>query len=151
MEVPMKCLRLLTAASIIAGFGLSPAAAFNESHVEAVKQGQRDCRWCDLSGAKLVKINLSGANMRGATLQGADLTEGNLNKVDFSGAILTGATMTGVVLTDANLRQSTLNEVDLSGADITGADLQGAYCDHMTKIPEPSEWSCAGVVFERRQ
>jgi len=75
------------------------------------------CPGCDLAGAVLTRVDLSGADLSGANLAGA-----KCNLADFSGANLRGANLQG-----ANLGGSDLAGADLTGANLTGAILQGAY------------------------
>jgi len=77
----------------------------------------KNCPQCNLSGAILNRLDLSGANLEGAdlsrakfflsNLSGANLKNSNLKEAEFGGADLANA--------------------DLSGADLTGASLIGAY------------------------
>ena len=75
------------------------------------------CPGCDLAGAVLTRVDLSGADLSGANLAGA-----KCNLADFSGANLKGANLQG-----ANLGGTDLAGADLTGANLTGAILQGAY------------------------
>ncbi len=75
------------------------------------------CPGCDLAGAVLTRVDLSGADLSGANLAGA-----KCNLADFSGANLRGANLQG-----ANLGGADLAGADLTGANLTGAILQGAY------------------------
>ena len=65
-----------------------------------------------LSGSKLNRKMLDGANLRNADMSGAQLKGADLVNADLRGANLSGA----------NLR-----EADLTKADLRGADLRGAY------------------------
>ena len=75
------------------------------------------CPGCDLAGAVLTRVNLSGADLSGANLAGAKLNLADLSGANLSGANLQGASLGGVDLAGA----------DLTGANLTGAVLQGAY------------------------
>jgi uncharacterized protein YjbI with pentapeptide repeats len=75
------------------------------------------CPGCDLAGAVLTRVNLSGANLKGANLAGAKLFLADLSGADLSGANLQGAGLGGADLAGA----------DLTGANLTGAVLEGAY------------------------
>lgn len=75
------------------------------------------CPGCDLAGAVLTRVDLSGADLSGANLSGA-----KCNLTDFSGANLRGANLQGAILGGADLAGA-----DLTGANLTGAILQGAY------------------------
>ena len=75
------------------------------------------CPGCDLAGAVLTRVDLSGADLSGANLAGA-----KCNLADFSGSNLRGANLQG-----ANLGGADLAGADLTGANLTGAILQGAY------------------------
>ncbi|MFC6637776.1 pentapeptide repeat-containing protein [Sulfitobacter sediminilitoris] len=91
-----KILVAITAAVTVIG---SSASALDEGHLKQLKE-TNNCERCDLSGALLSEVRLTGAYLRGS-----DLSFSRLNGVDLSGAYLS----------DANLR----------GADLTGADLRG--------------------------
>ncbi len=105
---------------IIANTGLS---AVPGSDRPVVKQNfntlikTNSCPGCDLAGAILTRVDLSGANLSGANLSGA-----KLNLADLSGANLSGANLQGASLGGADLAGA-----DLTGANLTGAILQGAY------------------------
>ncbi len=75
------------------------------------------CPSCDLAGAVLNRIDLSGANLEGANLAGA-----RLYLADLSGANLRNANLQGAGLGGADLARA-----DLRGANLTGAVLEGAY------------------------
>jgi hypothetical protein len=104
-----------------------------------------------LKGAKLIEIDLSGADLhfadlteavlQGANLNGADLTAAELSGVEFGLADLTEANLNGATLIDADfsradlrgavleladLSQASLQEADLRGANLTNAILTGA-------------------------
>lgn len=75
------------------------------------------CPQCNLSGANLNRLDLSGANLEGAILSRAtlalsDLSGANLQKADLRETIFNGAD---------------LGNADLRGADLTGSSLVGAY------------------------
>ena len=78
----MKRWNSLIAVSLITFAGTTGALAFDPSQYQAVKNGQGDCPWCDLSGANLKGVNLKGADLTGANLTGADLTNVDLTNVD---------------------------------------------------------------------
>jgi uncharacterized protein YjbI with pentapeptide repeats len=114
----------------LAGFQMV-AHAGNES--DRVKENiktlvkTKSCPGCDLTGAELVRMDLSGANLQGAdltgaklfltNLSGANLRDTHLQKTSFGGADLAGA--------------------DLSGADLSEADLNGAYLTGTKLDSEP--------------
>jgi uncharacterized protein YjbI with pentapeptide repeats len=146
----MKIHELLIAAGFISAFTVNAATAFDQGQYQSVKQGQGDCPWCDLSGADLTNIKLSGADLGGADLTEADLTGAVLTKVDLTGADLTGAMLTGADLSGTDLTGADLDQVDLSGTVLEGAKLEKAYCDWGTKLPEGSGLACVGVAIERQ-
>ena len=85
----------------------------------------------DLTGATLIRADLTGADLTGATLIRADLSEADLTGADLTGADLTGVHLTGAHLHNANLTRAHLRDADLTGAtliraDLTSADLTGA-------------------------
>ena len=75
------------------------------------------CPACDLAGAVLNRIDLSGANLEGANLAGT-----RLYLADLSGANLRNANLQSAGLGGADLARA-----DLRGANLTGAVLEGAY------------------------
>lgn len=75
------------------------------------------CPGCDLAGAVLTRVNLSGANLKGANLAGAKFFLADLAGADLTGANLQGASLGGADLAGA----------DLTGANLTGAIFEGAY------------------------
>ena len=107
------------------------------------------CKQCDLSGAVLVRAELSGANLSGANLAGADLKEvsligarlngANLAGADLSGALLEGATMTGADLTGAKLPRARIGGADFIGArGLTQRQLDTA-CSDYAGAPYPAK------------
>jgi len=83
----------------------------------------------DLSNAKLMRGNLSGANFENADLSGAYLIQANL-----SGAELSNADLTRAVLSEANLSSANLEDADLSDTFLHGANLQDVFnltCDQL--------------------
>jgi hypothetical protein len=80
----------------------------------------------DLSGASLVRMDLSGSRCAGAIMSKAMLTEAVFAGADLSGADLSGADLTGADLTGARARGVRLIEADLTDANLAGAALSGA-------------------------
>lgn len=95
----------------------------------------------DLSGAKLIRADLSEADLSGARLReailseadlrGADLSDAILLSADLSAALLSGAILSEALLLEAdlsraNLSMAILSRAILSDADLRGADLSGA-------------------------
>lgn len=78
---------------------------------------QKACPGCNLAGADLTRMQLSGCNLEKANLAGARLL-----LADLVGANLRGANLSGVVLGGADLAQA-----DLTGANLEGAVLDGAF------------------------
>lgn len=122
----------------------------NQDHLKHLKQGVAIWNeWRetypgiipDLSGARLMKAWLQGANLSRVDLSEAHLTEANLDGASLHAASLYearfhGARLHGADLTEASLNGAYLNRVDLSkahlraakliGASLIGADLSGA-------------------------
>ncbi len=67
-------------------------------------------------------VRLSGSKLNRKILDGADLRD-----ADLSEALLKGADLSDADLRRADLRGANLREADLTGADLRGADLCGAY------------------------
>jgi uncharacterized protein YjbI with pentapeptide repeats len=76
----------------------------------------------DLTGASLVRSNLSNANLQQTLLGGADLTGANL-----SGSYAYGSDLSAAILRTANLANANMQNVNFSQADMTGANTSGAY------------------------
>ena len=91
-----------------------------EAQNEAVQQNidtlikTNSCVGCDLRGADLNRMILTGAD-----LSNADLRKASLLLADLSGA----------KLNNANLREAKFGGADLANADLRGADLRGAVLD----------------------
>jgi hypothetical protein len=86
---------------------------------------------CNLSGAVLSGMDLSGAyfnqaNLTGADLSNTDLTGVNLYRASLLGANLTGADLADIYLYQANLTGASLYQADIRNANFTGADFTGA-------------------------
>jgi uncharacterized protein YjbI with pentapeptide repeats len=97
-----------------------------------VEDRKHDLAGADLSTAKLMRADLTGANLAEADLSAAYLIRANL-----SGADLTGADLTDAVLSEANLSGADLAGADLANTHLNGADLSGVRnltCDQI-------EWS----------
>lgn len=75
----------------------------------------------DLSAAKLLCADLSGAN-----LSGADLSDAYLIRADLSGANLAGADLSRAVASEADFSGANLAETGFAGAYLCGTDLRGA-------------------------
>jgi hypothetical protein len=86
----------------------------------------------NLSGADFYETNLSGAILREASLSRADLfaanlSGANLNTANLSGAKLFETNLSGAVLSRrANLFRAEFYDANLSGANLNTADLSGA-------------------------
>jgi hypothetical protein len=84
-----------------------------------------DLSQVDLRGAFIPEINLSearlvGADLSGAILTEADLTRSYLHQAKLSGADLNGADLRGAILTEADLSRAYLHQAKLNGANLTG-------------------------------
>lgn len=145
----MKRWNWLIAAGLISFAGTTETLAFNQAQYEAVKNGDKACLWCDLSGADLANVDLTGADLSGADLTEANLNGATLREVDLTGADLTGAQLAGADLSRAIFTGADLDQVDLSRAIIAGAKLENANCDWATRFPESSGLVCVGVTVER--
>ncbi len=80
-------------------------------------QETKNCPKCDLSGAVLNRMDLSGAD-----LQGANLSRAKMFLTDLSGANLQNSD-----LREAQFGGADLANADLRGSDLTGTSLAGAY------------------------
>ena len=94
---------------------VSPRPVVERNFQQLIKTNS--CPSCDLAGAVLNRVDLSGANLEGANLAGARLYLANLAGANLKNANLQGAGLGGADLARADLR----------GANLTGAVLEGAY------------------------
>lgn len=73
-----------------------------------------------LSGANLVRADVSFTNLTGANLSGGEL----------SGAMFVASNLSGVDLSGADLVHADLREANLTGASLSGANLSRAHLEH---------------------
>jgi uncharacterized protein YjbI with pentapeptide repeats len=90
-----------------------------------------ELRGADLTGLKLFKVDLSGADLSEVdfsetSLYQANLSGANLCKANFSTAILQEANLSGASLIEANLKDKKFPKTNLSGSDLSRANLSGA-------------------------
>lgn len=79
-----------------------------------------------LSGASLIRADLSDVELPGAQMQNIDLFEGTLNFANLNGANLQSARMTGVVAYKLDASGAFFFHARLNGADLRGANLRNA-------------------------
>jgi uncharacterized protein YjbI with pentapeptide repeats len=149
-EFIMKNCTLLTAASLLAFVDVAQVQAYDQANHQAVKDGQRICQFCDLSGADFANADLSGAVLTAADFADANLTKVDFTKADLTSASLNRAILKGAVLTGAILVWAELDQVDLTETDLTNANLEKAKCNWGTKFPRGSGWICEGVTVGRK-
>lgn len=124
-------LKIVATVALLACFGFAEQAfALNQLDLDQLKTTSA-CPRCNLSGADLSKLNLTGANLRGADLSSATLSQANLTNADLTGAnleaaILNSANLSGASLTGANLKSASLENADLSYAGFISANLEAA-------------------------
>lgn len=92
----------------------------------------------NLSGANLVGTNFSNANFSDANLYGVNLSNANLSGANLSNAILNNANLSNANLTGANLTDAVLKNANLAGANLTNATINGAKFTGVTFINLPS-------------
>lgn len=80
----------------------------------------RNFRGADLSGARLVRLDLRGADFQGVNAAGAIFVGSFLNGVNFSHADLRGADLRNTCLRGANFADAQLAGADFTHADVTG-------------------------------
>lgn len=123
--------KIVATVALLACFGFAEQAlALNQLDLDQLK-ATSTCPRCNLSGADLTQLNLTGANLRGADLSGATLSKANLTKADLTGANLEGAilnlaNLNSASLTGANLKSASLENADLSYAGFISANLEAA-------------------------
>ena len=99
--------------------------------LDLIRSGKRLGGTDTLRGARLIELDLSGANLSGADLRGADLSRADLTRANLVGAKLDGAVLFGATLDHAELLKASLKGADLTqasavGTGFGGADLEGA-------------------------
>ena len=110
---------------------LTPAFASSEKasikeNIATLKK-TKACPGCDLKGAVLDRMDLSGANLEGAYLDDAKLYLVDLSKANLRNAHLERAIFGGADLAEADLRGANLNGADLSTAYTAGAKFDGEF------------------------
>jgi uncharacterized protein YjbI with pentapeptide repeats len=124
-------LKIVATVALLACFGFAEQAlGLNQLDLDQLK-ATNACPRCNLSGADLTQLNLTGVNLRGADLSGATLSQANLTNADLTGANLEGAVLnsvnlSGASLTGANLKSASLENADLSYAGFISANLEAA-------------------------
>ena len=87
------------------------------------------CAECNLSGAELNRLDLSGADLRGADLSNATFFLTDLSGADLRGAVMRGTQLGGADLAGADLRQADLRGVRIAGAYLVGARIDGTFSE----------------------
>lgn len=77
----------------------------------------------NLAGADFSRIDLNAADLKNTNLAGADLSEANLTGADLSHANLFGADLWKAVMKFANLRHANLKKAQLVKANLENAEL----------------------------
>lgn len=80
----------------------------------------------DINGADLSEADLSQTNLSFAELREVNLTRANLSGADLSGTNLSGKNLSGVNFSNAKLTFANLSEADLSGANLSDTDISEA-------------------------
>ncbi len=106
--------------------------------------------YAKLSGAILIKCNLSRAFLEYTDLSNASLGESifvdaDISNVNLSEAILSKANFTGADLTGANLAGANLTDANLIGANLTGANFSKACVSGVRYKPRAMARKCQGV------
>ncbi|XOF35236.1 MAG: pentapeptide repeat-containing protein [Candidatus Electrothrix sp. YB6] len=122
------CGALLCCCTAVAAESSGSSAAKVQKNVNRLIR-ENACPLCDLHGAVLVRMDLSGAD-----LQGADLSGAKLHLADCSGADLRNTNLRGAALGGADFASADLRGADLTGAQLAGAYLQEAVLD--SEIPK---------------
>lgn len=114
------------------------------SAVEWALRNDMSLYYTDLSGARLVDLDLSNVDLAGANLRDANLRDANLTNTSLAEADCTGAKFVGARFVQTNLQYTLLTGADFSGAelrsDFTVADLRAIRADFfemlLSAIPE---------------
>lgn len=116
-----KVLHTLIVATLLILLQLSSVYAYNKSHYYRLLT-TNSCRNCDLYGAPLSKIDLTGADLTGATLTAATFKKATLykaklpDKSDYRYADFTGAMWTnGQICREGSIGKCTCNPNDYPG------------------------------------
>ena len=97
---------------------LQPGADLSECNFR-----RKDMKKIELTGAKLINVNLNGANLEGAELDYADLTGATLIKANLNAANLKNATLANANMTGASVKGATFdNAVGFNSANISGIE-----------------------------
>ena len=80
----------------------------------------------NLSGARIRRCSLAGANLSNCVLDMADLTYSDLSDTDLEGCSLKGATLRGVDFSRSSLRRACFNYMDFVGTKSWPANLERA-------------------------
>jgi uncharacterized protein YjbI with pentapeptide repeats len=107
------------------------------------KEGDRDFRGLQLTGANLVWFELSGVDLRAADLSHANLSGANLSEANLSG----GTNLAFADLSRTDLRNTNLKGTRLEGANLEGAMLAGAIYDETTRFPTGFAPEVAGAIM----
>ena len=118
------CVAAALASSGEAATTVSPRPIVQKNFQKLVKTNR--CPDCDLAGAVLNRVDLSGADLRGANLAGARLYLAGLSGADLRNANLQGAGLGGADLAGADLRGANLTGAILAGAYLVGAKMDGS-------------------------
>lgn len=112
------------------------SARLERLDLTGIRLEERDLRWANFEGSKLIgaqlaravltRSGLKMADLSGADLSGANLVEADLFKADLRRAQLTGANLRGASLEQANATEALFTRADLTGATLTMTDLVSA-------------------------
>ena len=135
MFVPKSCIYFtLLPLSLIASNAFAEQLS-TSTEVQANKNlliETNNCPQCNLSGANLIRLDLSGAN-----LEGANLSRAKMSLVNLSGANLRNADLREAVLNGADLADVNLSGADLTRTALVGAYMSGAIMDGEIVVTEP--------------
>ena len=119
-----------------AGFGCGSAQAYSDADLQKLMT-TGSCLECDLSGAVLIHMKLSGADLKNANLTSANLTDTYL-----VGANLERANLSRAILTSTNLAGANLLRAKLGGANLLFANMSGATWTDGAQCQRHSSGSC---------
>lgn len=112
----------------------------SDAHMEATA-----CEGAIFEGARLYYTNLAGANLEGAKLSGVSLVKTNL-----SGANLGSADLRSAHISNGNLAGANLWSAHLEGANLVGAHLEGAkFIQAQLEGAQLALANCTGANFAR--
>ena len=125
-----------------------PQINFKKAYLNGAKMIIVNLQGADLRGTNLRGANIMLANLQGANLQNANLQNANLRNANLQGAKLSRSRMQESHLIQAKLQGANLHKVNLQGANLQSTNLSGALvlgCDFRGASMKDN--NCSNVMF----